>query len=85
MKGGCGEKQNFYIPAPRGGGSASVQVAVMRFILFPTALNIALQIACKEWGFTRTSFNTVNPILVQGAALGGITMLAGFDQELIRE
>ncbi|ETF01602.1 hypothetical protein W822_12390 [Advenella kashmirensis W13003] len=24
-------------------------------------------------------FNTVNPILAQGAALGGITMLAGFD------
>jgi hypothetical protein len=27
-------------------------------------------------------FNTVNPILVQGAALGGITMLAGFDQDV---
>lgn len=24
-------------------------------------------------------FNTVNPILVQGAAFGGLTMLAGFD------
>ena len=55
MKGGCGEKQNFYIPAPRSGGSVSVQVAVMRLIIFPTALNIAPQIACKEWGFTRTN------------------------------
>jgi predicted aconitase with swiveling domain len=27
-------------------------------------------------------FNTVNPILVQGAALGGITMLAGFDDDV---
>ncbi|MBU6259085.1 MAG: DUF126 domain-containing protein [Burkholderiales bacterium] len=27
-------------------------------------------------------FNTVNPILVQGAALGGITMLAGFDVDV---
>lgn len=27
-------------------------------------------------------FNTVNPILVQGAAFGGITMLAGFDQDI---
>jgi predicted aconitase with swiveling domain len=27
-------------------------------------------------------FNSVNPILVQGAALGGITMLAGFDQDV---
>jgi predicted aconitase with swiveling domain len=27
-------------------------------------------------------FNTVNPILVQGAALGEITMLAGFDQDV---
>lgn len=27
-------------------------------------------------------FNTVNPILVQGAALGGITMLAGFDEDI---
>jgi predicted aconitase with swiveling domain len=28
-------------------------------------------------------FNTVNPILVQGAAFGGITMLAGFDEDVI--
>lgn len=27
-------------------------------------------------------FNTVNPILVQGAAFGGITMLAGFDEDV---
>ncbi len=27
-------------------------------------------------------FNTVNPILAQGAALGGITMLAGFDVDI---
>jgi uncharacterized protein len=27
-------------------------------------------------------FNTVNPILVQGAALGDISMLAGFDQDV---
>ena len=27
-------------------------------------------------------FNTVNPILVQGAALGDITMLAGFDEDI---
>jgi hypothetical protein len=27
-------------------------------------------------------FNTVNPILVQGAAFGGITMLAGFDTDV---
>jgi predicted aconitase with swiveling domain len=27
-------------------------------------------------------FNTVNPILVQGAAFGGITMLAGFDCDI---
>jgi len=27
-------------------------------------------------------FNTVNPILVQGAAFGGVTMLAGFDQDI---
>jgi predicted aconitase with swiveling domain len=27
-------------------------------------------------------FNTVNPILVQGAAFGGITMLAGFDGDI---
>jgi predicted aconitase with swiveling domain len=27
-------------------------------------------------------FNTVNPILAQGAALGNITMLAGFDEDL---
>jgi predicted aconitase with swiveling domain len=29
-------------------------------------------------------FNTVNPILVQGAALGDITMLAGFDEDVTR-
>lgn len=27
-------------------------------------------------------FNTVNPILAQGAALGDITMLAGFDEDI---
>jgi predicted aconitase with swiveling domain len=27
-------------------------------------------------------FNTVNPILVQGAAFGGLTMLAGFDCDI---
>lgn len=27
-------------------------------------------------------FNTVNPILVQGAAFGGITMLAGFEESI---
>jgi predicted aconitase with swiveling domain len=27
-------------------------------------------------------FNTVNPILVQGAAFGDITMLAGFDEDV---
>ena len=27
-------------------------------------------------------FNTVNPILVQGAAFGGLTMLAGFDENI---
>ena len=27
-------------------------------------------------------FNTVNPILVQGAAFGDITMLAGFDEDI---
>jgi predicted aconitase with swiveling domain len=27
-------------------------------------------------------FNSVNPILVQGAALGGISMLAGFDEDV---
>jgi hypothetical protein len=27
-------------------------------------------------------FNTVNPILVQGAAFGGIAMLAGFDEDI---
>ena len=27
-------------------------------------------------------FNSVNPILVQGAALGGITMMAGFDADV---
>lgn len=27
-------------------------------------------------------FNTVNPILAQGAAFGGLTMLAGFDQDV---
>jgi len=27
-------------------------------------------------------FNTVNPILVQGAALAGITMMAGFDADV---
>ncbi|HRO57667.1 MAG TPA: DUF126 domain-containing protein [Burkholderiaceae bacterium] len=30
-------------------------------------------------------FNSVNPILAQGAALGEITMLAGFDEDLTRE
>jgi uncharacterized protein len=28
-------------------------------------------------------FSTVNPILVQGAAFGGITMLAGFDVDVV--
>jgi uncharacterized protein len=28
-------------------------------------------------------FNSVNPILVQGAAFGGITMLAGFDENVV--
>ena len=28
-------------------------------------------------------FNSVNPILAQGAALGNITMLAGFDEDVI--
>lgn len=28
-------------------------------------------------------FNTVNPILVQGAAFGGLTMLAGFEEDVI--
>jgi predicted aconitase with swiveling domain len=27
-------------------------------------------------------FNTVNPILAQGAAFGGVTMLAGFDVDI---
>ncbi len=27
-------------------------------------------------------FNSVNPILVQGAALGDVTMLAGFDEDI---
>jgi len=27
-------------------------------------------------------FNTVNPILVQGAAFGNLTMLAGFDEDI---
>ena len=27
-------------------------------------------------------FNSVNPILAQGAALGDITMLAGFDEDV---
>ncbi|CAA9441231.1 MAG: Aconitate hydratase X, predicted [uncultured Ramlibacter sp.] len=27
-------------------------------------------------------FNSVNPILVQGAAFGGISMLAGFDEDV---
>lgn len=27
-------------------------------------------------------FNTVNPILAQGAAFGGVTMLAGFDMDI---
>lgn len=27
-------------------------------------------------------FNTVNPILAQGGAFGGITMLAGFDEDV---
>jgi predicted aconitase with swiveling domain len=27
-------------------------------------------------------FNTVNPILAQGAAFGNITMLAGFDDDI---
>lgn len=27
-------------------------------------------------------FNTVNPSLVQGAAFGGITMLAGFEENI---
>lgn len=27
-------------------------------------------------------FNTVNPILAQGAAFGGVTMLAGFDTDI---
>lgn len=27
-------------------------------------------------------FNTVNPILAQGAAFGGVTMLAGFDEDI---
>ena len=27
-------------------------------------------------------FNTVNPILAQGAAMGDITMLAGFDEDI---
>ena len=30
-------------------------------------------------------FNTVNPILAQGAALGDITMLAGFDEDVTQE
>ena len=29
-------------------------------------------------------FNSVNPILVQGAAFGGITMLAGFDEDITK-
>lgn len=29
-------------------------------------------------------FNSVNPILVQGAAFGGISMLAGFDEDITR-
>jgi predicted aconitase with swiveling domain len=29
-------------------------------------------------------FNSVNPILVQGAAFGGVTMLAGFDVDITR-
>ncbi len=28
-------------------------------------------------------FNTVNPILAQGAALGNIAMLAGFDEDIV--
>ena len=27
-------------------------------------------------------FNSVNPILVQGAAFGDVTMLAGFDEDI---
>lgn len=27
-------------------------------------------------------FNTVNPILAQGATFGGLTMLAGFDEDV---
>lgn len=30
-------------------------------------------------------FNSVNPILVQGAAFGGVTMLAGFDVDVTKE
>lgn len=80
MKDGCGEKQNFYIPAPDARRRERFSPGG-RHALHPVsaALNIALQIACKEWGFTRTSFNTVNPALVQGAARGEITMLADFD------
>jgi predicted aconitase with swiveling domain len=29
-------------------------------------------------------FNSVNPILVQGAALGDVPMLAGFDDDITR-
>lgn len=29
-------------------------------------------------------FNSVNPILVQGAAFGNVTMLAGFDEDITR-
>jgi uncharacterized protein len=29
-------------------------------------------------------FNSVNPILVQGAAFGGLTMLTGFDQDVTK-
>ena len=30
-------------------------------------------------------FNSVNPILAQGAAFGGVTMLAGFDGEITKQ
>jgi predicted aconitase with swiveling domain len=30
-------------------------------------------------------FNSVNPILAQGAAFGEVTMLAGFDGEITRQ
>ncbi len=40
------------------------------------------EMAAREKAPLAIAFNTVNPILAQGVAFGGLTMLAGFDLDV---